>query len=105
MKKERYDSRHLRGLFLQLIVSCRPVYRVKKEALEVGLILQLNVPCHVDQCAESRKRLLVTSFVPPFPNLTYEIIISCKVGERNNLRSLICHIRGKKRKMKRQLAQ
>lgn len=38
-------------------------------------------------------------------DLPHEILISCKVGETNNLRQLIRHIRGEKKNMKKQLAQ
>lgn len=34
-------------------------------------------------------------FALSFYNLTYEIIISCKVGKKNNLCLSICHIREK----------
>lgn len=38
-------------------------------------------------------------------DLPHEILISCGVGETNNLRQLIRHIRGEKKNMKKQLAQ
>ena len=52
------------------------------------LISQLNMPCHVFFCAESRGEASGNFFfftLARFLNLTYEIIISCKVREKYNL--------------------
>lgn len=59
-----------------------------------------NVQCHVFTCAESIERLLSMAFMLRrfIHNFTYEIIISCKVWEKNHLGSLICHIREKRRR-------